>query len=225
MAYLNEIRLIGNVTADPVFREFEDGRVGIRFNVCISRKDRRNEDNDVRQFYTVKMSVTKDMADFVGDRMGKGALVHVSGEHRKVEYENPNGDTVHFDVIQATDLQVLLSPRKQDHQEGRPAEEAYEAHSMDEREADPPPMTRQRPSGGWQPRHPQQGRQSHQREPQPAQRREYAPAQPREQHYSREPERQPLQRRPAPAPRDADRDTHSRNTTSSSSNAKNLIDF
>lgn len=114
MAYLNEMRIIGNVAKEPTFKVLESGNVLVRFNVGISRNRKRADgsDNPLRQFYWVKLIGSKAMADFLSDRMGVGAMVLVTGEHTVDEYEDDNGRPCTFEYIMATDLQVLRSPKK-----------------------------------------------------------------------------------------------------------------
>ena len=87
---MNEVTLIGNLTADPVYRVAEQsGRGVVRFDIAVNRRRFDRDTQDYRDLPTVYHRVVAfgPLADHVSDSLTRGHEVVVVGTFADDSYE------------------------------------------------------------------------------------------------------------------------------------------
>lgn len=107
MSSLNQVNLIGNLTADPQSKTTPSGSLVVNFSIATNRryKDGNGEYKEVSQFHNiVAWSFT---AKFVQQYIKKGAKVYVGGRLETRSWENKNGDKQYRTEVIAESVQSL----------------------------------------------------------------------------------------------------------------------
>lgn len=123
---VNKAFLLGNVGADPKFKEFDHGGSVAQFSLATTRKGYRRKDgtevDDDTQWHNIV--AFNGNAKVVSQYVRKGDRLFVEGEIRTRSYDDKNGQTRYVTEIYADRLE-LLTP-KGDGQRKPPAAPAPE---------------------------------------------------------------------------------------------------
>jgi len=100
---MNEITIVGNVTADPVLRMSANGRGVVRFDVAINRRRFNRETNTYEDFPPVFHRVVGfgPVAQNAAETLRKGLEVVVVGQMADDSYETETGEKRRQVVLEA----------------------------------------------------------------------------------------------------------------------------
>lgn len=108
MASLNEVRLIGNLGAEPEVREANGKSVcTITIATNRSRKTAEGEREKITDWHRVVLWGRK--ADYAGEYLHKGDTVFVGGHLHTRKWQNKSGEDQYTTEVIAEDFQGLLS--------------------------------------------------------------------------------------------------------------------
>lgn len=88
---MNQITIIGYLTADPTTKATANGTTVCTFNVGVTRSRKDANGERVSDFYRV--NAWRATADYCGKYLCKGSRVFVSGELTPSTYEGKDGKT------------------------------------------------------------------------------------------------------------------------------------
>ena len=86
--YLNQVTVIGNLTADPEIKVTQNGKSLCNFSIAINKKTLNNENKPIY----IKVVAWASSADFLKRFMKKGSAVLVQGELDINSYTDGNGN-------------------------------------------------------------------------------------------------------------------------------------
>lgn len=87
----NNVRLIGNLGADPEVRQFENGTTKAKFSLATSKKYKNREGELIQETQWHNIVVWGKLAEVIGRFLKKGSSVDVSGELTYREYTDKEG--------------------------------------------------------------------------------------------------------------------------------------
>ena len=92
MANGNTVTVVGNVTRDPELRFTSSGQAVATFGLAVNRRwqNRNNEWEESTSFFDV--TCWAQMAENVGESLGRGTRVIVTGRLEQRSWETDNGD-------------------------------------------------------------------------------------------------------------------------------------
>lgn len=96
---LNQIIIMGRLTADPDCRTTQSGTALAKFSLAVERDYGGQENEKVTDFFDV--DAWRQTADFVQKYFHKGMLVAVTGSMRRDSYNDKNGDKRYTWSVQA----------------------------------------------------------------------------------------------------------------------------
>jgi single-strand DNA-binding protein len=107
---MNEITIVGNVTADPVLRKSVNGRGVVRFDVAINRRRFNRETNQYDDLPPVFNRVVAfgPVAENAAETLRKGLEVVVVGQMADDSYETETGEKRRQVVLEAQVVAVSL---------------------------------------------------------------------------------------------------------------------
>lgn len=82
---MNNVNLIGRLTADPELRQTTNGTASCRFTVAVNRQFKNANGEYEADF--VNCTAWKNTAEFVSRYFSKGSMIALSGEIRNNNYE------------------------------------------------------------------------------------------------------------------------------------------
>lgn len=98
---MNNVILMGRLTADPELRQTQSGISSCRFTIAVNRKF-KNKDTDQYEADFISCVAWRQTAEFVSRYFSKGSMICVSGSLRTGSYTDRNySDVTHYttDVI------------------------------------------------------------------------------------------------------------------------------
>ena len=106
-ASLNQVVLIGNLTADPELQYTQSGVARTKFSIAINRqyRDSNNELQEDTNF--IPIVVWRDQAENCATYLSKGRSVCVVGRLSRRRWENDEGETQWFTEVVARNVQFL----------------------------------------------------------------------------------------------------------------------
>ena len=113
MKSINEVRILGNVTADPEIKETPSGAKVATFTVATNRKWKDSEGNEKEEVEFTPIVAWGYLADTSERFIVKGKPVHISGRLRTRSWEHEDRKYYKTEVI-ADDLILLGSGKKSD---------------------------------------------------------------------------------------------------------------
>jgi len=104
---LNEVKLIGNLTADVEVRYMPNGNAAASFTVATSeqRKDQQGQPQERTEFS--RCVVYKKLAEIAGEYLHKGSKVYVCGKLATREWTDQQGVKRYTTEIIISDLMML----------------------------------------------------------------------------------------------------------------------
>ena len=99
---MNQVILIGRLTADPELRQTQSGVAVCRFTVAVDRKF-KNKDTGEKEADFITCQAWRQTAEFVGRYFTKGSMIALEGSLRTGKYQDKNhSDVTHY----TTDVMV-----------------------------------------------------------------------------------------------------------------------
>ena len=108
---MNQINLIGYLTADPTTRATSTGKTVTTFTVCVTRSRKDANGDRVSDFFRV--NAWGATADFCGKYLAKGSRVAVIGELTPSTYEGKDGKTRYSLDVQADKVENLTEKKQE----------------------------------------------------------------------------------------------------------------
>lgn len=125
---MNQLTIIGYLTADPATRSTNTGKTVTTFTVGVTRSRKDMNGDRVSDFFRV--NAWGATADFCGKYMAKGSRVAVIGELTPSTYEGKDGKTRYSLDVQADKVENLTE-KKQEPKQEKPVSEWDDISSDD----------------------------------------------------------------------------------------------
>ena len=125
---MNQLTIIGYLTADPTTRATSTGKTVTTFTVGVTRSRKDANGDRVSDFFRV--NAWGATADFCGKYLAKGSRVAVIGELNLNSYEGKDGKTRHSLDVQADKVENLTE-KKQEPKQEKPVSEWDDISSDD----------------------------------------------------------------------------------------------
>ncbi len=132
----NQVMLTGRLTKDPELRYTQKGTAMCRFRIAVNRRYKDNASGEWKDDTTfVGVVVWRQVAESCGQRLRKGAPVHVEGRLRSYEFEDKDRPGQKRSMLEVEARRVqFLAPG-----EGKPPEGKAGAEAKPEAEAQEAP--------------------------------------------------------------------------------------
>lgn len=116
---MNNVSIIGRLTADPWIKTMDEGRTVTKFNVAIDRgyaSEKREELKlDGKQTADFpQIVIWGKLAETCGKILKKGRLIGVSGTIQTSTYDTAEGDTVYSTYVNGKSIKFLEFPDKEE---------------------------------------------------------------------------------------------------------------
>ena len=108
---MNQLYIIGHLTADPITRATSSGKTVATFTVGVTRSRKDQNGDRVSDFFRV--NAWGATADFCGKYLTKGSRVAVVGELTPSTYEGKDGKTRFSLDVQADKVENLTEKPKE----------------------------------------------------------------------------------------------------------------
>lgn len=110
---MNNVILMGRLTADPELRQTQSGISSCRFTIAVNRKF-KNKDTDQYEADFISCVAWRQTAEFVSRYFSKGSMICVSGSLRTGSYTDRNySDVTHYTTDVMVDGVEFTGEKKQ----------------------------------------------------------------------------------------------------------------
>lgn len=110
---MNNVILMGRLTADPELRQTQSGISSCRFTIAVNRKF-KNKDTDQYESDFISCVAWRQTAEFVSRYFSKGSMICVSGSLRTGSYTDKNhSDVTHYTTDVFVDCVEFTGEKKQ----------------------------------------------------------------------------------------------------------------
>ena len=106
---MNQIVLIGHLTADPTTRATSNGVTVCSFTIGVTRSRKDQNGERVSDFF--RINTWRQTADFCGKYLTKGSRVAVTGELNLNSYKGKDGQTRYSLDVQADHVENLTEKK------------------------------------------------------------------------------------------------------------------
>ena len=132
---LNKVMLIGNLGADPIIRQTQDGKKLAQLSLATSEswKDKNTgERRDKTQWHRIVI-FNDGLAGVVENYLKKGSKIYIEGQLQTNSYEDKNtGEKKYSTQIVARDMQMLGSRNNSETQSNSSEESSMDQTPMDD---------------------------------------------------------------------------------------------
>lgn len=140
---INNVTLVGRLTADPELKYTNSGTAVMSFRVAADRPFKNNQGERDTDF--INCQAWRKTAEIIGQYGHKGMLVGVTGRIQTRQYENNEGRTVFVTEVVAENFQMLESKKERQH--ASPMTEQYNQNQFNnQQQFNQPQKTQQRTS-------------------------------------------------------------------------------
>lgn len=109
---MNQVNLLGRLTADPELRQTQSGIASCRFTIAVNRKFKNENGEYDADFITCV--AWRQTAEFVSRYFSKGSMIAVSGSLRTGKYQDKNhSDVTHYTTEVYVDNVEFTGEKKQ----------------------------------------------------------------------------------------------------------------
>lgn len=114
---MNELTIVGNVTAEPVLRRSGSGRGVLRFDVAVNRRRFNREANEYQDLPPVFHRVVAfgPLAENAAESIDKGTEVVVVGQFADDSYQTEGGEKRRQTVLEAQVISARSALRDREH--------------------------------------------------------------------------------------------------------------
>ena len=110
---MNNVILMGRLTADPELRQTQSGISSCRFTIAVNRKF-KNKDTDQYEADFISCVAWRQTAEFISRYFSKGSMICVSGSLRTGSYTDRNySDVTHYTTDVMVDGVEFTGEKKQ----------------------------------------------------------------------------------------------------------------
>lgn len=100
---MNNVSLIGRLTADPELKNSQNGTSYVRFSIAVDRQYSKDKE---KQTDFINIVAWKGTAEFVCKYFTRGQRIGITGRIQTGSYTNQNGNKRSFDVV-ANDVEFV----------------------------------------------------------------------------------------------------------------------
>lgn len=104
---LNNVSLVGRLTADPQLRYTPNNQAVATFTLAVNRNFKSQ--NGEREADFINCVIWRQQAENLANWVKKGALIGIAGRIQTRNYENQQGQRVYVTEVVANDFQLLES--------------------------------------------------------------------------------------------------------------------
>lgn len=109
---MNQVNLLGRLTADPELRQTQSGIASCRFTIAVNRRFKNENGEYDADFITCV--AWQQTAEFVSRYFSKGSMIAVSGSLRTGKYQDKNhSDVTHYTTDVYVDNVEFTGEKKQ----------------------------------------------------------------------------------------------------------------
>lgn len=109
---MNQVNLLGRLTADPELRQTQSGIASCRFTIAVNRRFKNDNGEYDADFITCV--AWRQTAEFVSRYFSKGSMIAVSGSLRTGKYQDKNhSDVTHYTTDVYVDNVEFTGEKKQ----------------------------------------------------------------------------------------------------------------
>lgn len=109
---MNQVNLLGRLTADPELRQTQSGIASCRFTIAVNRRFKNENGEYDADFITCV--AWRQTAEFVSRYFSKGSMIAVSGSLRTGKYQDKNhSDVTHYTTDVYVDNVEFTGEKKQ----------------------------------------------------------------------------------------------------------------
>lgn len=109
---MNQVNLLGRLTADPELRQTQSGISSCRFTIAVNRRF-KNENGEYDADF-ISCVAWRQTAEFVSRYFSKGSMIAVSGSLRTGKYQDKNhSDVTHYTTDVYVDNVEFTGEKKQ----------------------------------------------------------------------------------------------------------------
>lgn len=109
---MNQVNLLGRLTADPELRQTQSGIASCRFTIAVNRRFKNDNGEYDADFITCV--AWRQTAEFVSRYFSKGSMIAVSGSLRTGKYQDRNhSDVTHYTTDVYVDNVEFTGEKKQ----------------------------------------------------------------------------------------------------------------
>ena len=109
---MNQVNLLGRLTADPELRQTQSGISSCRFTIAVNRRFKNENGEYDADFITCV--AWRQTAEFVSRYFSKGSMIAVSGSLRTGKYQDKNhSDVTHYTTDVYVDNVEFTGEKKQ----------------------------------------------------------------------------------------------------------------
>ncbi|MBN2897883.1 MAG: single-stranded DNA-binding protein [Clostridia bacterium] len=114
---MNDVSLVGRLTADPELKQSANGTPYVKFSIGVDRglskeiRERFESENRATADFP-RIAVFGKLAEIVCQYMSKGALIGVSGSVRTDNFDGNNGEKIFLTEIAARKIRFLESKKQ-----------------------------------------------------------------------------------------------------------------
>ena len=110
---MNQVNLLGRLTADPELRQTQSGIASCHFTIAVNRKFKNKETNEYEADF-ITCVAWRQTAEFVSRYFSKGSMIAVSGSLRTGKYQDKNhSDVTHYTTDVYVDNVEFTGEKKQ----------------------------------------------------------------------------------------------------------------
>lgn len=106
---MNQIVLIGHLTADPIIRATSNGVTVCSFTIAVTRSHKDQNGDKQSDFF--RINAWRQTADYCGKYLKKGSRVAVTGEVNLNSYEGKDGQKRYSLDVQADKVENLTEKK------------------------------------------------------------------------------------------------------------------
>ena len=117
---INNVVLVGRITADPVVRKTQSGKSVTSFTLAVDRRFSKEGDE---QADFIRCTAWEKTADFIQTYIRKGALLGIEGRIQTGSYDDEQGKKVYTTDIICNSIQSLQKIEKKESESDRYPEE------------------------------------------------------------------------------------------------------
>ena len=110
---LNQVQLIGNLGADPEYRQLDSGVSTARFRVATSSSWKNKEGGMEEETQWHSCITWKGLADVCGKYLKKGSKVYVNGALQTRKYTGKDGTEKYATEVRVSEM-IMLSEKGQE---------------------------------------------------------------------------------------------------------------
>lgn len=120
---MNKVILMGRLTANPDYRQTQNGTAVCRFNIAVNRPYQKDKEQEVD---FISCQAWRNTADFVSRYFSKGKPIIVEGSLRNNNYIDKNGVNHYGMDVLVSNAEFTISDNTQNQQQGQPQGNYYQ---------------------------------------------------------------------------------------------------